>query len=132
MQTEDRKQAASVVDLLLRPELESVQKRLPTKRFRLERLSAQAGGEVAFTLRALTHQQAQDLKEDPDLGVQTVLAGVVDPDLKDPRLREKFGGTTPADLVRRLLLPGEVDALARAVEMLTGYRTEVLREIEKN
>ena len=60
-----------------------------------------------------------------------LLAGVVDPDFKNTALQEKYGAATPAELVEKLLLPGEIEDLAREIEKLSGYRTVTLEEIKK-
>ena len=103
---------ASILDLLLKPETPNVRKSLPTARYRVKRLS--------------------ELKESmsEDLSVHIVLSGVVSPDLKDPALQAKFGGATPAETVKALLLPGEIEDLSRAVERLCGYRTATIEEVK--
>lgn len=58
------------------------------------------------------------------------MAGCVEPDLKDPRLLEKFGGATPADVVKRMLLAGEIADLSAVVERLSGYRRATITEVK--
>ena len=96
----------SVLDLLLKPETPNVRKSLPTARYRVK----------------------ESMSE--DLSVHIVLSGVVSPDLKDPALQAKFGGATPAETVKALLLPGEIEDLSRAVERLCGYRTATIEEVK--
>ena len=43
---------------------------------------------------------------------------------------EKFGGATPADTVKRMLLPGEIADLSAAVERLSGYRRMTISEVK--
>ncbi|UQT50758.1 hypothetical protein M5E87_21355 [Flavonifractor plautii] len=38
----------------------------------------------------------------------------VEPDLKAKELKEKYGGATPAETVKAMLLPGEIEDLSRA------------------
>lgn len=54
----------------------------------------------------------------------------MDPDLKDPMLKERFGGATPAETVKAMLLPGEIEDLSRAVERLCGYRRATIEEVK--
>lgn len=54
----------------------------------------------------------------------------MEPDLKDPRLLEKFGGATPADVVKRMLLAGEIADLSAVVERLSGYRRATITEVK--
>ena len=124
-------QEPSVLDLLLGSDLPRMDKDLPTAQFTVPRLNELAGRPVTFTLRALPYGRVRDLqrlREDAD--VHILLAGCVAPDLKDPRLQERFGGPTPADAVKHMLLPGEIADLAGEVERLTGYRRVTIEEVK--
>ena len=66
-----------------------------------------------------------------DMNVHILLAGVIDPDLKTKDLMEKYKAATPAELVKKMLLPGEIEDISRAVEQLSGYRTNTIEEIKK-
>ncbi len=122
----------SVLELLLRPEAPNVQAALPTAKYRIKRLSEALHADVVFTLRALPYGQVQQIKTSPgdDQTVQIVLAGVVEPNLKDPALKEKFGGATPEDTLNAILLPGEIEELDRAIEKLSGYRQDTIDEVK--
>lgn len=121
-----------LISLLLRPELPNVQKDLPTARYKVKRLSELLGTDVVFTLRGLPYGKVQKLAESTagDLRVQILLQGCVDPDLKAPALRERYGGATPAETVKAMLLPGEIEDLSRAVERLCGYRRTTIEEVK--
>lgn len=122
----------SVLEQLLRPETPNVRAALPTAKYRIKRLSAALGADVVFTLRALPYGKVQQIKaiSGDDQTVQIVLAGVVEPNLKDPALKEKFGGATPEDTLTAILLPGEIEELDRAIEKLSGYRQDTIDEIK--
>lgn len=128
----DGKQQSDLLALLLRPELPNMLKELPTAKYKLPRLSELTGQDVVFTLRGLPYGQVQRLSESEsgDTELHILLAGCVDPDLKNPALRERFGGATPAETVKALLLPGEIADLSRAVERLCGYRRLTIEEIK--
>lgn len=118
------------LDQMLRPEAEDVQKNLPTARYEIKRLSKALGEPVSLELRALSYGKSQDLREmERDVEVHILLAGC--PELSAPELREKFGGVTPAETIKAMLLPGEIADLSRAVERLSGYRQNTIREIKK-
>ena len=121
-----------MVSLLLRPELPNVQKDLPTARYRVRRLSELVGKDVVFTLRALPYGKVQALRTSAseDVSIHILLQGCVDPDLKDPALKERYGGATPAETVKGFLLPGEIEDLSRAVEKLCGYRRATIDEVK--
>ena len=120
---------SNTLDLLLKAEIQE----LPEKDVKLKRLSAICGGPVIFKLRALSYSRAADLiKNQPeDLNVHIVLAGVVEPNLKDTELLAKYNAVTPAELIKKMLLPGEIEDLSREIEKLSGYRTITLEDIKK-
>ena len=121
-----------ILDLLLKPQIPNVLRQLPTKEYKLKRLSELCGQDVLFQLKALPYGRVAELRENEsaDLNVQILLAGVVSPNLKDPALQDKFGGATPAETVKAMLLPGEIEELSRAVEKLCGYRMTTVEEIK--
>lgn len=121
-----------LVSLLLRPELPNVQKELPTARYRVKRLSQLLDTDVIFTLKGLPYGKVQKLRESmsDDVSVQILLQGCVEPNLKDPALKERYGGATPAETVKAMLLPGEIEDLSREVERLCGYRKLTIEEVK--
>lgn len=117
------------LDQMLRPEAEDVQANLPTARYEIKRLSRTLGEPVILEVRALPYGKAQDLRDmEQDQEVHILLAGCEE--LKDEALRDKFGGATPAETVKAMLLPGEIADLSRAVERLSGYRQVTIREVK--
>lgn len=119
------------LDMMLRPEVPSVQNELPTASYEVKRLSRLLKEPVVLELRGLPYGKAQELREmRVDQEVHIVLAGC--PELKDPALMEKFGGPTQADAIKAMLLPGEIVDLSRAVERLSGYRQNTISEIKKD
>ena len=117
------------LDMMLRPEVASVEKDLPTASYEVKRLSRLVGEPVVLELRGLPYGKAQDLRTmEADQEVHILLAGC--PELKDEALKTKFGGATPAETVKAMLLPGEIADLSRAVERLSGYHQNTIREIK--
>lgn len=106
---------------------------LPTMQVKQKRLSEQAGGDVVLGLRALTYARSNEIRKftGDDLNVHIVLAGVTSPDLKNPALMEKFDAATPAELVKKMLLPGEIEDLSRKIERLSGFRIDTLEDLKK-
>lgn len=119
----------NTLDLLLKADIPD----LPEKEFKLKRLSTICGAPVIFKLRGLPYNRASELikSQKEDLNVHILLAGTVEPDLKDSELLAKFHAETPAELVKKMLLPGEIEDLSRAVEKLSGYREVTIEEIKK-
>ena len=119
------------LDQLLRPEVPSVQAALPTAEYEIKRLSQLCGEPVIVTLHALPYGKTQDLREmTQDVEIHILLAGCRE--LADPALSAKFGGATPVETVKAMLLPGEIADLSRAVERLTGYRRNTIKEIKND
>ena len=129
----EEEKKTDLVSLLLRPELPNVQKELPTAKYKVNRLSELLGTDVVFTLKGLPYGKVQKLRESlfGDVDIHILLQGCVDPDLKDPALKDRFGGATPAETVKAMLLPGEIADLSRAVERLCGYRRQTI-DVVKN
>ena len=133
MATEMTKTAAqpSVLDLLLSGDIPNVEKELPTATYKIDRLSDLAGHDVVFKLKALPYGKVHDIERfTQDTEVHILLAGCVEPNLKDERLLEKFGGATPADAVKKMLLAGEITDLAQVIERLSGYRRLTITEVK--
>lgn len=119
------------LDLLLKADLPNMQKSLPEGTFEVPRLSEAAGTPVRFALKGLPYGRVAELREvETDSQVHILLAGC--PELKDPALQEKFEAATPAEAVKALLLPGEIDDLSREVEKLCGYRRRTIQEVKND
>lgn len=120
---------SKLLDALLLPQVEDVQKNLPRGTFEIKRLTQLTGEPVTVELRGLPYDKAQDLRNmEKDQEVMILLAGC--PELKSEELKAKFGGVTPAETVKAMLTPGEIVDLSRAVERLTGYRQNTIRELK--
>ena len=127
----EKKQETSVLELLLGKEIVDLSKSLPTARYEIPRLSKAAGAPVVFVLQALPYGRTQDMKRlTQDSELQILLAGCVEPDLRAAALQARFGGVTPAETLKALLLPGEIADLSAAVERLSGYRRITIEEVK--
>lgn len=117
------------LDLLLGMEIPQPE----TAEYKVKRLSKLCGQDVVFRIRELSYNRVAELRKiDVDSDIHIVLAGVTEPDLKSAELQAKYGAPTPAELVKKLLRPGEVEDLSRAIERLCGYRVNTLEEVKKN
>lgn len=116
---------SKILDLLLRPETPDVQKHLLRGSYEVLRLSQFYGEPFVLELKGLPYGKALELKDMTDSELQTVLAGDADGIWRSPELLAAHG-PTPAEVVKSLLLPGEIRAVAVAVEQLSGYRKPVV------
>lgn len=119
----------NTLDLLLKMEIPNP----PEAQYKIKRLSKICGQDVVFKLRALSYSRTMEIikAQKDDMNVHIVLAGVVEPDLKSKELMEKYNAATPAEMLKKMLLPGEIEDLSRAIERLSGYRTDTIEEIKK-
>ncbi len=123
---------SKLLEKLLGAEVPDLRTALPTKTVRVKRLSELTKQDWDVTLQALPYGTVEDIKhsDDKDVSTQILLAGMVDPDPKDPVLLRRFDAVTPAEALKALFLPGEIEDLAREVEKLTGYRGATIEEIK--
>ncbi|WP_370781978.1 phage tail assembly chaperone [Eubacterium ventriosum] len=118
-----------VIDILLSNEPLKAEE----KEYKIKRLSKVYKADVIFKLKGLSYNRVADIKNmnNEDVSVHIVLAGVKEPNLKNKELLEKYNAVTPAELVKKMLLPGEIEDISKAIEKLSGYRTNTIEEIKK-
>lgn len=116
--------------------------KLPQNEVEIKRLSELTGEAVVFKIQALTPDQMEEIQENAikdlktvDIDIQemkvfTVLAGVVEPSLKDKDLQKQFNAQTPKDLLYKLLLSGEIDAIYKEIQELSGYGDDAVKELK--
>lgn len=88
---------------------------------------------ITFTLQSLSYNRVAEIRKlgDERVPLHIILAGTVDPDFKNSALQEKYSAATPADLIEKLLLPGEIEDVVREIEKLSGYRTITIEQVKK-
>lgn len=120
----------NTMDLLLRMDPPKSE----TAEIKISRLSKAAGGDVLFELRGLGYSRVAELKELNDgqeVAVQAILAGVTSPDLKNAALLEKYKAVTPAELIKVMLTPGEIEDIYRRIQKLSGYLYSTIEDVKK-
>lgn len=129
----------STLDLLLK--LDQSKLKRPTREVEIKRLSDLAGEKAVFICEALTADEMggiQDMVLDvkgqdvdvPEMQTLTVLAGVKEPNLKDKNLLDYYNVPTPKELLRKLLLPGEIASLYNTISDLSGYGEGAVEEVK--
>ena len=127
---------SKLLDQLLKPGIPNLQTSRPTGQYKVLRLSKLAKEPVTVTLHALEYGQVEFIKglsAEGESDVQIVLSGFSKEDLetlRDESVKAKFGGPTPADTLKGIYLPGEIEDMSRTVQSLTGYRRTTIEEIK--
>lgn len=118
----------SIVDLICGMDIPSA----PTAEVKIKRLSELAGQDIRFTVKAISYNKLNEINRfDDEYDVNTVRLGVIEPNLTDQKLLDKFDAVTPNDLIKKMLLPGEIVAIARKVEKISGFEKFSVEEIKK-
>ncbi len=135
---------SNVVDILLK--LDSEKFESAKKQVEIKRLSALAGESVVFEIAGLTQSQFEEIQEMctsidfatketnvdfSKMQLESLLKGVVSPDLKNPELMKRFGSVTPYDFIKKFLTPGEISSLYEAISDLSGFGTDAIEDVKK-
>lgn len=140
-----QKEAVSVLDLLLGADTGKI--KLPTSEVEITRLSEAFGKPFILTCQALTpekYEEVQDMAlqvsgKDVDLDLAqlqlfTVMEGVIDangnPLFKSKELRTKYKVPTPKEVVRKVLLSGEIVAVYTEIAKLTGFDDGAVKQVK--
>lgn len=141
----ERKTAVNILDLLLGSDIESI--KLPTKEVEITRLTEIFGEPFILTCQALSpekYEEVQDMAvsvkgKDVDLDVSqlqlfTVMEGVIGADgkplFKNAELRTKYKVPTPKEVVRKILLSGEITAVYTEIAKLSGFGDGAVKEVK--
>lgn len=144
-ETVETKEAVNILDLLLGSDIGEI--KLPTKQMEIVRLSELYGAPFVITVSALSpdkYEEVQDMAvsvkgKDVDLDVSqlqlfTVMEGVIGEDgkplFKSAELRSKFKVPTPKDVVRKILLSGEITAVYTEIAKLSGFGDGAVKEVK--
>ena len=144
-ETMETREAFNVLDLLLGSDIGEI--KLPTKQMEIKRLSDLYGKPFVLTCKALSPEKYEEVQElavkvngkDVDLDVNllqlfVVLEGIVDdsgkPMFKNKDLMAKFKASTPKELVKKVLLSGEIANLYGEISQLSGFGDEAIVEVK--
>lgn len=131
------------IDLLLNADLSMLKK--PCKEVELKRLSELLGEKVIFKCEGIAADKFAQIQEGvlvlndegdfenidtQELQIFTIIEGVKEPRLKNSELIEKFQAVTPKELVKKLLLPGEISHLYNIISELSGFNSDTVVEIK--
>lgn len=104
-----------------------------TAEIEVKRLSKSKDEKAIFKIKALGYNRLSEMKEwdTAKRNMMTVIEGTVEPSFKSQELAEHFGVLTPEEVVRKVLLPGEIDMIAQKIHGLSGYGVPVIADIKK-
>ena len=137
---------SNIIDLLLNADLEQIER--PTKEVEIKRLSNIFGEKFTVLCKALTYDKYSEIQENciemnskeptfdlQKLQLELVFNGVFDAQdgtrlFSNKELQKKFKVPHGKELVKRLLLSGEISALADTITELTGYKEDLIEEIK--
>jgi hypothetical protein len=133
----------NTLDLLLKSDVTKIKR--PVKKVEIKRLSELLGESVVFNCEALDAEKFNEIQEGAlmisekgefenintsELQIFTLIEGVKEPNLKSKELLEKFSAVTPKELVKKLLLPGEISNLYNIISDLSGFNKDNVVEIK--
>lgn len=129
---------ASIVDLLLAADSSKLAD-LPTTTIEVSRLSKLLGATFEFEVHALTLQEFDELAERKgDFRVHAILMALSEPIFSNVELCKKFTPKerktplTADELLKKLLLPGEIVNAYNEVSKLSGFTDDAIEVVEKN
>lgn len=131
----------NTLDLLLGMDEAKLKK--PVKEVEIKRLSEITGQKTIFSIEAISPikmEEIQDFSIDMktkninvgEMQILTVIEGIKDPNLKSKELMEKFQVYTPKDLIRKILLPGEILTLYNMIGELSGFDGGAVEEVKNS
>lgn len=143
--SKELKKPANVLDLLLGSDINIIE--MPKQEVELKRLSEKFGAPFIVVCEALSqdkYEEVQDLAievngKDFDINMnllQTfiVIEGVRDQSgnllFKNKDLMSKFKAPTPKELVRKLILSGELTGLYTTISNLSGFGNGAVEEVK--
>lgn len=107
---------------------------VPSAKIKAEHLSKVAGENVEITVKALsgsryteimssaaTRTGGVDMSRVYDTHAMVVVAGCIEPDLKDKELKEHYQAETPNDLAKILFPGGELVKISEKIGELSGF-----------
>ena len=134
----------SFANILLK--LDKQQLELPKKKIEMPRLSKLLKEKMIFEIQGINQEKLDEITDMAtnidmktrdvnidftELKLSIICEGVKNPSFRDKELLEHFQVSTPYDLVKLMLTSGERDALYNEIQALSGYNSEVIKEIKK-
>jgi phage xkdN-like protein len=110
---------------------------VPSAKIKADHLSKVAGEEIEITLKALSGSRyteimssatnksgGVDMSRVYDAHTRVVVAGCIEPNLKDKELMDHYQAVTPKDLALMLFPGGEMIKISEKIRFLSGFDKE--------
>ena len=119
---------------------------MPKKKLEMPRLSKLLKEKTVFEVQGIGQEKLDEITDMAttidmktrdvnidftELKLAIICEGVKNPSFRDKALLEHFKVSTPYDLVKLMLTSGERDALYNEIQALSGYNSEVVKEVKK-
>ena len=126
--------------------LDREQLAMPKKKLEMPRLSKLLKEKTVFEIQGINQEKIDEITDMAtnidmktrdvnidftELKLAIICEGVKNPSFRDKTLLEHFKVSTPYDLVKLMLTSGERDALYNEIQGLSGYNSEVIKEVKK-
>ena len=97
------------------------------QKIRVKRLDAE------LTLRALSYDEIGELrrKNDGELDIYVCLYGIAEPELQTEEFCQAADAVLPAEGLKKLLTPGEIQDISRRIQRLSGYFSMTIEDVKK-
>ena len=136
---------SNILDMLLGADMDNVKK--PRQELEIGRLSKALGEKFILICEALSPDKFDEIQEnslqitgkDVDLDINkmqlfAIVEGVVTEDgkclFKNKELQKKFKAPTSLELVKKLLLPGEINKVYTTISDLSGFGDKAVEEVK--
>lgn len=109
-----------------------------------DRFKDENGKDMAFTIKALTSEQLEKYRDEAStyakdkfkfnaskFNIGIAIECCVYPNFKDADSIKEKGLHTPEEYVKAVLLPGEIEAISKEIQTLSGYNISVNELIEE-
>lgn len=133
----------SLTDMLLSNDINEF--RLPEANMEIKRLSRTYGQPFTITFRAIRPDDEEEVQKDcmtiTKDGVEidssrmkylTVAKCLADPDIRNKELQQKFNAANHIELLKKLLLIGEITAVYDEIQILSGYGKDKVEEVKNS
>lgn len=131
----------NLTDMLLSNDISEF--RMPEAEMEIKRLSKIYNQPFVITFRAIKPDEEEEIQKDcmtiTKDGVEidssrmkylTVARCLINPDIRNKELQQKFSASNHIELLKKLLLIGEVTAVYDEVQVLSGYGKDRVEEVK--